>query len=47
VAAYSTDDARHIAAEKLTPGAFDSPWRGTKLTIVHPAAANGPIPAYG
>jgi hypothetical protein len=47
VAAYDEDDARRIAAEKLTPGAFKSPWRDQTLTTVHPASGDGPMPPYG
>ena len=47
VAAYDAEDARRIAAEKLTPESFKSPWRDKKLTAVNPAHVEGPIPEYG
>jgi hypothetical protein len=47
VAAHDANDARRIAAEKLTPGNFKSPWRDKKLTAVTPAHLEGPMPEYG
>jgi hypothetical protein len=47
VAAYDGDDARRIAAEKLTPRWFKSPWLDKSLTAVNPARLDGPMPPYG
>ena len=47
VAAHSAEDARRIAAEKLTPSNFKSPWQDKKLTQVNPAPLEGPMPEYG
>jgi hypothetical protein len=47
VAAHDTEDARRIAAEKLTPESFKSPWRDKELTAVNPARVEGPMPEYG
>jgi hypothetical protein len=47
VAAYDAEDARRIAAEKLTPGRFKSPWRDKMLTAVNSAHVEGPVPEYG
>jgi hypothetical protein len=47
VAAHNADDARRIAAEKLTPAGFNSPWHDKKLTAVTPARLEGPMPEYG
>jgi hypothetical protein len=43
-AAHSVDDARRIAAEQLTPGNFESPWRDKKLTSVNRVQFEGPMP---
>jgi hypothetical protein len=47
VAAHNADEARRLAAEKLTPGNFKSPWSDKRLTVVTPARLEGPLPEYG
>jgi hypothetical protein len=47
VVARDPDDARRLAAERLTPRRFKSPWLDKTLTAVDPVGFDGPMPKYG
>jgi hypothetical protein len=47
VVAHDREDARRIAADRLTPQTLKSPWLDPTLTSVAEAPIEGSLPSYG